>query len=616
MEKKALYKAVIGYLDHYKELKGTLFRVLLLFTLDGKAVSEFDVTEHCSALLKDTDSAKSGILGDEVSKKGYYEVLVEDINPKKPLTKFVISSSSSFNPAYVLYNSCWIRKNKKENLFISTKGIVKDCQSFDKFFPLDIEESCIYSEIYLGEDNNFIADDGVIRKYKLENLDFLNSACEADKNIYVLSQSGLDSIKKKLVDEIDFIDKAQLKEWFVKASRVDQKVLTEALNSINDDGLEATAFKIRSERCRKLFESFSFSEEDISFFFGRKNLRKELNEYREKQQKQIDKELAAEKQKSLEAIASHRDIEIEKKLADTKRELSDKEDILKTEEGKLTAVQSELASLEKDIEDKKNLLTTLENEVSSMKTTKCMIIEALKEEVRNQQPAVPDKNIDSDRNVDDVLYFESCSAAEEVEPEDCRLLFPKGKFGDQRDELAAILSYKASVIPDISYAYAVAHLLTNTYVKVITVEHGWYHYEDFVKAGILDFYNEALSDENRNYLLVLENINVVPIECSLKPIIDLIDGRRLNLPGSERKCFPKNLRILATVLPSAEEDDFGIKLNERVFEGFHFVETPTSRLSLFLNEIMEIEPRCYVDLKSLKIVDIVGDNGYSRYKDY
>lgn len=613
MENKK-FKAIVQYASYSKARKGFRFFVKNLYRLTYEPVKNFSTEDGPIALLADSSDGGNATLPENVNEKDYYEVLVEDSNSRDPLKYFNILSRDDFTPACLIYDNKWIRKNK--NLFVSTADVFNISKEWKKYIPFDKEELLTYSEVSF-EDGNFICEGGILKEYKLEDFDFLDYTFEVKRNkIYVLPYSCYERIQKKLVKEIDFIDKDQLKEWFIKAVQVDDEELADAIGKINDENLSKEAFAIRLERCKKLVEKFVFSAEDAFSFSRKKNIRRAIDEYSDKRKKQIDIEMAAEKQKSLEAIASYRDIEIEKKLADTKRELSDKEDILKIEEEKLTSVQTELASLEKDIEDKKNLLTTLENEVSSMKTTKSMIIEALKEEVRNQQPAVPEKDTSGDRNVNDMLSFGRSSDAEDIGPENYPLVFPNNKFGNQSGELACILIHKASVIPDISYAYAVAHLLTNTYVKVITVEHGWYHYEDFVKAGILDFYNEALSDENRNCLLVLENINVVPIECSLKPIIDLIDGRRLNLPGSGGKCFPKNLRILATVLPSAEEDDFGIKLNERVFRGFHFVETPTSRLSLPLGEVMKIEPRFYVDLKSLKIVDIVGDNGYSRYKDY
>lgn len=613
MEKK-IYKAIVQYASYSKARTGFRFFVKNLYQLTYEPVKNFSTEDGPIALLPDSLNDGNATLPENVNEKDYYEVLVEDSNSREPLKSFKILSRDEFTPACLLYDNKWIRKNK--NLFISTPEVFDMSRKWKKYIPFDKEELLSYSEVSFVDDS-FNCDGGVLKEYKLENLDFLNYSFEGERNkIYVLPYSCYERIQKKLVKEIDFIEKDQLKEWFIKAVQVDDKELADAIGKINAEKLSDDAFAFRLERCKKLVEKFVFSSDDVSGFFRKKNIRRPIDEYRDQRKKQIDKELAAEKQKSLEAIASHRNSEIEKKLADTRRELSDKEDILKTEEAKLTTIQSELASLEKDIEERKSLLAALENEVSSMKTTKNMIIEALKEEVRNQQPAVPDKNTDDILNVSDVLFFERGANTEEVESENCRLLFPKDKFGNQRDELADILSYKASVIPDVSYAYAVAHFITNAYVKVITVEHGWYHYEDFVKAGILDFYNEALSDENGNYLLVLENINVVPVECSLKPLIDLIDGNRLNLPGADGKCFPKNLRILATVLPSAAEEDFGIKLNEWVWEGFHFVETPTCRLSLSLNDVMEITPRGCVDLKTIKIVDTVGDNGYSRYKDY
>lgn len=610
--KNNIYKAIVGYLKYYEDLKGILSRVMLLYNLDGEVVEAFEADKYPSALLEGSDSAgEKGILPKGVNKSDFYEVLVEDVNPKEPLKKFKITSVDSFTPACLLYNAKWIRK--KDNLFISTNGIVQNCKKLGYFIPIDKEESFIYSRVILDGENKFFAEDGIIKKYRVENFDFLKSAAELRKNnLYVMSKAVFDSIETWLIEEIDFISKEKLKEWFVKSTEVDIEEISNAINKINDEGLDATTFKIRVERCRRMFESFAFSKDDISWFFSRKKFKKQLDDYQRNKEHEIDVELDIEKKRKFGNIEA----ELEEKLDLVRLKVVEKEDLLRKREVELNASEIDLENVKKEIEVQKQNLSVVSNEITHMENAKTLIVETLKETVKNQQPISFKREENVEPLVNDVVFFERGKGISELEDDNYRALFPSDLDKEQRKAFADILIHRASIIPDVSYAYTLANFVTNTYINIITVEHGWYHYEDFVKAGILDFYNSALTDKEHNYLLVLENINIVPIECAIKPFVDLLKGTRLNLPGAKELAFPKNLRILATVLPSASDEAYGIKLNEDSYSGFNFVETPRSRLSMALDRIMNTAQRYYVNLESVTIEDLDDDNGYSRYKDY
>ncbi len=610
--KNNIYKAIVKYLDYFENLKGSLFSVDFLYNLDYEVVEGFDAGKYPSALLEEIDTAEGKIILPEgINKNYFYEVLVEDISSTEPFRRFKITSADSFTPACLLYNAKWIRK--KDNLFISTNGIVQICKKLGYFIPIDKEEFCIYSRVLLDGENKFFAEDGIIKKYSVADFDFLESAAEIRKNsLYVMSQNVFDSIKTWFIDEIDFISKEKLKEWFIKSTEVDIDEITDAVNKINDEDLDAETFKIRVERCRRMFESFVFSKDDISWFFSRKKFRKQLDEYQRNKEHEIDAELDIEKKRRLGNIEA----ELGKKLEAAGQKLAEKEDLLKKREVELDASGTALENVKKEIEVQKKKLGAVSNEITHMENAKTMILETLKEAVRNQQPISSEKEENAEPLVKDIVFFERGKGIVELEDDNYRALFPSDLDKEQRKALAGILTHKASIIPDVSYAYTLANFVTNTYINIITVEHGWYHYEDFVKAGILDFYNSALTDKEHNYLLVLENINIVPIECAIKPLVDLLNGSRLNLPGAGEMAFPKNLRILATVLPSVSDEAFGIKLDEDSYSGFNFVETPKSRLSMPLDRIMNTAQRYYLNLESVTIDYSDDDNGYSNYKDY
>ncbi len=359
--KNNVYNAIVEPMGYSDKLKSNVFKVFALYNLDGEAVKDFDVVNSIGALLEESDSVgEEDKLPNGFNQGEYYEVLVEDTYPKEPLKTFKISSGSKFIPACLLCNAKWIRK--KDNLFVSTNGVVQLCKKLGYFSPVDKEEAYIYSKVVLDDENKFCAEDGVIRKYKIENLDFLNSTGEIRKNIYAMSQASFDSIEKSLVEEIDFIDKEKLKGWFIEATEVDKEVIAEAVNKINNEGLTEETSKIRIERCRKMFENFTFSKEDLSRFFSRKKFKKELDDYKNERKHQIDTELNSEKQRRLGNIDIDLDeerkrkleiinVEFKEKYDAACQKLVEKEDVLKSKNAELIDCVATLDKVKKEFEN-------------------------------------------------------------------------------------------------------------------------------------------------------------------------------------------------------------------------------------------------------------------------
>jgi len=129
---------------------------------------------------------------------------------------------------------------------------------------------------------------------------------------------------------------------------------------------------------------------------------------------------------------------------------------------------------------------------------------------------------------------------------------------ESRDLLKAC----AVFIPCISWAYIFAQGIGNAKVYTMHVEHDWLHYRDFAENGLISIWNEAWEEKGKNHILVLENLNITQPECGCTPLLDVINGYRPVLEGTEYG-LPENLKIFATVIPY--EENVGLKLSKRLF---------------------------------------------------
>ena len=99
------------------------------------------------------------------------------------------------------------------------------------------------------------------------------------------------------------------------------------------------------------------------------------------------------------------------------------------------------------------------------------------------------------------------------------------------------------------------------------IEHDWLHYRDFCENGLISIWNEAGEENDKNFILVLEDLNITQPECGLTPLLDVINGYRPVLEGTSLG-LPENLKIFATVIPRNEvrnEENIGLKLSKELF---------------------------------------------------
>lgn len=137
-------------------------------------------------------------------------------------------------------------------------------------------------------------------------------------------------------------------------------------------------------------------------------------------------------------------------------------------------------------------------------------------------------------------------------------------FESKMNKESVLFTRKACFIPSISWAYFYAKAIRNSKLYLIHVEHDWLHYKDFMNNGLEAVMNSCYENENVNHALVLDSLNLTQPECGLKPLLDIISGYSIIIPGIG-KPLPKNLKIFATILPFKEDNKIGLQLNKENF---------------------------------------------------
>jgi hypothetical protein len=142
-----------------------------------------------------------------------------------------------------------------------------------------------------------------------------------------------------------------------------------------------------------------------------------------------------------------------------------------------------------------------------------------------------------------------------------------------------ILNYKACFIPCVSWGFVFAKAIRNVEVYIIHVEYNWLHYEDYCKHGLLEPFKAAHTNSLRNYILILDGLNITQPECGLRPLLNVISGTEPLLQDYAVP-FPKNLTIFATVLSSSGDNPLGLKLKTEYFSGWGAFGSPVDFIPL------------------------------------
>lgn len=536
-----------------------------------------------------------------------------------------------------LYNTHWI-SNKTNQFYEPEPKVLNYLKKNESVIPFDINAKKMYEAIILvdGVIHPLNTDSSELKSYDISEDDRLIPLSNK-KDEYCMTEKAFRKLNKTESEPVELMGRDELKNWLrnllvssnKKESAIDALIKDLHVNSNEEDGI----VQARLKRCKMIFKEPVLSQEELQSFLNQTSWKKALEQEKQKMiisaRNEAEAEVLCEKEKRMaqieEELKTYRDAAISAKIAEQEAQLEalrnkiiDNEQLLSSFNKSIGAKNNELAMINAEIQTKSLSLISLTE-------SKVKVLEEL-EESKNSIIASFRDNLSQLNNS---TVKEPCNSFEDffpIEPtsddldedEDIYKIISTNWNADQKRDLVSPMTSIASMIPNVSYAYALAHFSGNCHVKVITVEHGWYHFEDFRKAGLVDFWNNALSNPEENYILVLQNINMIPIQSALQPLVDVINETRISIPGSIRNEYPMNLRIVGTILPTEGENAPGLTLDEKSYSRFHFIGAPEDTLALNLPKLLSIVPKRHIKFSDVAI-DIkrgMDTDGFERYSAY
>jgi len=106
-------------------------------------------------------------------------------------------------------------------------------------------------------------------------------------------------------------------------------------------------------------------------------------------------------------------------------------------------------------------------------------------------------------------------------------------------------------------------------IMLQNAEPDWLKYSFLEKNGFGEFTSSAKAHPDLPFFFVLQDFNIASFECYGKPILDVVNHVRQNIPGTPSK-WPSNLYFIMIKIQS-EIEDFGFELNDSSFTNWHFL---------------------------------------------
>jgi len=373
----------------------------------------------------------------------------------------------------------------------------------------------------------------------------------------------------KQVGSIDCMDDKQLSEWFkelLKAcfeSNVFLSIKEEIFQNFTakfketNDAIE----DVRLERIKGKLNSLNFTVEEVKKLLElgsplADNLNKTLKNMKEEYQSAWLSDI----EKQEDTLQSEIE-KLDKKKDNLKKEIEIIEEKYSIKENNLlTSYEEKKFELEDALEKKRIKLNELTERYNSILfEAEGLPFKKLAEEEGYGFPNLLKKNLELDE-IPEVLK-------------------------NQLNKESVLFTRKACFIPSVSWAYFYAKAIRNSKLYLIHVEHDWLHYNDFMNNGLAAILNSCYENENSNHVLVLDALNLTQPECGLKPLLDVIAGYAIVIPGMG-KPFPENLKIFATILPFKGENSIGIQLDKESFAQWGTIARVEDKLPIapsFLN---------------------------------
>lgn len=149
----------------------------------------------------------------------------------------------------------------------------------------------------------------------------------------------------------------------------------------------------------------------------------------------------------------------------------------------------------------------------------------------------------------------------------------KGRWGYTADKrrlfessLTIILQKRFLLASNTNFILALIQSLGNSRVCLQQAEVDWIKFGNLFPKGLEQIIESAETDPSLSHYFILQDFNLPSFECYGKPLVDLADGIRVMVPGTDR-LWPINLFVV--LIPIAIRDaDLGFKINKETFQNW------------------------------------------------
>ena len=397
---------------------------------------------------------------------------------------------------------------------------------------------------------------------------------------------------------IDFMTPNQLKGWIKEKlthhSQLDQGLMIKLRTLINSIPPQTELLdQIRLARAKKYLDNLQLTDGELQALVASDSpIGIELRKQLESLKTEFEKEWVEKLKKDFES-----------KREDLKLQILNLEEQIKSILDENQKILDEKKTSQNELLDLIECVKTKTMEVQELEKNKELIISTVKilADVKPISPSgafSPSPEYVKDYKSMAEIYvvenmrkqFESSSSGfDDIEDFLIITLKRRAKFSDSNAKMILdVFRFRASFIPSVSWAYALANVVGNSNVMNLTVEYDWLHYADFLHHGLQEYWIKANDNPDQTFFLVIQNINMVPSECSLLPLLEVFSGTRPVLEGTGLG-IPSNLFCLATVVTTKGEHAMGVPLKPDFYQTWGAFSEPNAPLFLQYSTFTELE---------------------------
>ena len=445
--------------------------------------------------------------------------------------------------------------------------------------------------------------------YEIDDTNYSKFCVKVNQKEYFIG--NLNSLPFNQTGIIDCMDDNQLGEWFknqLKTCAEAEKLLSIKKETFQDF---ATKFKetndiideIRLERAKGKLDSLEFTFNEIKELIdSNSSLTQFLNETLKKMKDEYHSSWASTSETSKDAL--NKEIEFLMKTKETLKAETESIELKYSE--KKEKIDNQTKEMQAKLDD---ITANYDTILSVMKaqvpqTTKVAFDCIEVEPIEFERVGDTYTKLEEEDGYGFSYLLEKNLELEEI-PEVVK---------EQLNKNSVLFTNRACFIPSVSWAYLYAKAIRNSKLYNIHVEHDWLHYKDFMNNGVASVLTSCYENEDVNHILILDSINLTQPECGLQPLLDVIAGYSLIIPGIG-KPFPKNLKVFATIQSCSDENRIGLPLNNENFSSWGRIASVDDKLSIESNVLNCEENFGYFEPKDLHVTSFYDnsaqvDNGY------